>query len=198
MIGVDPFPELIMAASAASARVDSRPGRFLTLLAFDGQTPGFPPRLETPVEVGDPGVAENLQHVGGERRAAAGGAVEDGPPAGVELGPVVGAGGVGGELEHPARGVDRSGDAAVLPRSSASRRSTSSTSPPSSSAATAAGERFSMRAFRLGDQVRGGFRGHGLHSFRGMRGKRCRWQRDYAATRRTTSERCLIFRLGVT
>src|SRR5215211_8931128 len=86
------------------------PGSFL---AFDGET-GFPPRCEPAIEVGDSGVAKESQHVGGEGRAAAGCTKEDGASTGVKLRPVVSARRVGREFEHPPRGVDRSGNAAVL------------------------------------------------------------------------------------
>ena len=52
-------------------------------LRFDGET-GFLPRLEPAVEMSDPGVAEFFQHRDGKRGAAAGGAVEDDPAAGIE------------------------------------------------------------------------------------------------------------------
>jgi hypothetical protein len=64
--------------------------------------------------VGDIGIAQLPQQVAGQRRAAAESAVQDGAGRGVELAAVVGAGRVGVELEHAARGFDRARDGALL------------------------------------------------------------------------------------
>lgn len=75
-----------------------------------GLLPGFDPTLK----VRDISISQLFQCAGSQCRASARRAVEDRPAVRIKFRPMVGTGGIGIELEHPARRMDRSRNRAVL------------------------------------------------------------------------------------
>jgi len=77
---------------------------------IDDWVPDLLPRRDAAVEVGDVGVSELPEQLGGECGSSSRRAIHNGAPLWIELRAVVGAGWVRPELEHPAGRVDGSAD----------------------------------------------------------------------------------------